>query len=60
MVKADRIDLRHCINCAAANRLRSETDSKRATSHASTDIKCPFWKHRFDRDWLKRQFKKSD
>jgi hypothetical protein len=48
MVDAQRVDHRHCVNCTAAKR------EKR--SHAATDAKCPFWQHRFDRAWLKRQF----
>jgi hypothetical protein len=59
VVKEDRLLFRHCINCAAANRFR-EVPDKRNTTHPSTDLKCPFWKHRFDRDWLKRQFIKRD
>jgi hypothetical protein len=56
MVKEDRVLLRHCLNCTSANRNREPT-VRRKTSHATTDAKCPFWQHRFDRDWLKRQFK---
>jgi hypothetical protein len=45
-------DKRHCVNCSASKQTK--------TQHASTDRKCPFWQHRFDRDWLKRQFKQRD
>jgi hypothetical protein len=42
-------DEHHCVNC---------TSSKHAkNNHASTDCKCPFWQNRFNRNWLKRQFK---
>ncbi|KAF7768467.1 hypothetical protein Agabi119p4_7710 [Agaricus bisporus var. burnettii] len=48
---AKRVDVRQCANCTAAKR----PADKRA--HSSTDSKvCPFWKNRFDRAWLKRQF----
>ncbi|KAF7761136.1 hypothetical protein Agabi119p4_10545 [Agaricus bisporus var. burnettii] len=50
-VDAKRVDLRQCANCTAAKR---PADKR---SHSSTDAKvCPFWKNRFDRAWLKRQF----
>ncbi|XP_006459719.1 hypothetical protein AGABI2DRAFT_43097, partial [Agaricus bisporus var. bisporus H97] len=50
-VDAKRIDVRQCANCTAAKR---PADKR---SHSSTDAKiCPFWKNRFDRAWLKRQF----
>ncbi|KAF7773638.1 hypothetical protein Agabi119p4_5805 [Agaricus bisporus var. burnettii] len=50
-VDAKRVDLRQCANCTAAKR---PADKR---SHSSTDSKvCPFWKNRFDRAWLKRQF----
>jgi hypothetical protein len=39
----------HCVNCSAAK--------KGNTTHSATDVKCPFWNNRFDRDWLQRQFK---
>jgi hypothetical protein len=42
MVKVDRVDHRHCINCNSANRFRP-SDKQRKTSHASSDHKCPFW-----------------
>ncbi|KAF7761135.1 hypothetical protein Agabi119p4_10544 [Agaricus bisporus var. burnettii] len=50
-VDAKRVDVRQCTNCTAAKR---PADKR---SHSSTDAKvCPFWKNRFDRAWLKRQF----
>ncbi|KAF7770983.1 hypothetical protein Agabi119p4_6957 [Agaricus bisporus var. burnettii] len=50
-VDAKRVDVRQCTNCTAAKR---PADKR---SHSSTDSKvCPFWKNRFDRAWLKRQF----
>ncbi|KAF7763780.1 hypothetical protein Agabi119p4_8317 [Agaricus bisporus var. burnettii] len=50
-VDAKRVDVRQCANCTAAKR---PADKR---SHSSTDSKvCPFWKNRFDRAWLKRQF----
>ncbi|XP_006455556.1 hypothetical protein AGABI2DRAFT_43128, partial [Agaricus bisporus var. bisporus H97] len=50
-VDAKRVDLRQCANCTAAKRPADKC------SHSSTDAKvCPFWKNRFDRAWLKRQF----
>ncbi|EKM74443.1 hypothetical protein AGABI1DRAFT_47959, partial [Agaricus bisporus var. burnettii JB137-S8] len=50
-VDAKRVDIRQCANCTAAKR---PADKR---SHSSTDSKvCPFWKNRFDRAWLKRQF----
>ncbi|KAF7761128.1 hypothetical protein Agabi119p4_10537 [Agaricus bisporus var. burnettii] len=50
-VDAKRVDLRQCANCTAAKR---PADKR---SHSSTDSKvCLFWKNRFDRAWLKRQF----
>ncbi|XP_006454875.1 hypothetical protein AGABI2DRAFT_61248 [Agaricus bisporus var. bisporus H97] len=46
-----RVDVRQCANCTAAKR---PADKR---SHSATDSKvCPFWKNRFDRAWLKRQF----
>jgi hypothetical protein len=49
MVAADKVDMRHCVNCTASKR------EKR--NHSALDRKlCPFWDHRFDRDWLKKQF----
>ncbi|XP_006455404.1 hypothetical protein AGABI2DRAFT_75630 [Agaricus bisporus var. bisporus H97] len=51
LVDAKRVDLRQCANCTAAKR---PADKR---SHSATDSKvCPFWKNRFDRAWLKRQF----
>jgi hypothetical protein len=44
-------DEQHCVNCTSAKRVKN--------NHASTDRKCPFWQNRFDRDWLKRQFKRD-
>jgi hypothetical protein len=58
MVKVDRVDHRHCLNCSSANRLRA-SDKRRKTNHTAMDPKCPFWRNRFDRDWLKRQFKRD-
>ncbi|KAF7761833.1 hypothetical protein Agabi119p4_9825 [Agaricus bisporus var. burnettii] len=46
-----RVNVRQCANCTAAKR---PADKR---SHSATDSKvCPFWKNRFDRAWLKRQF----
>jgi hypothetical protein len=45
------VERRHCLNCASAKRGNHQ--------HAATDRKCPFWQHRFDRDWHKRQFKRD-
>jgi hypothetical protein len=39
-----------CLNCSAAK--------KSKTTHSATDTSCPFWSNRFDREWLKRQFKR--
>jgi hypothetical protein len=36
-----------CVNCSAAKKSKA--------NHSTTDTTCPFWEHRFDRDWLKRQ-----
>ncbi|KAF7776752.1 hypothetical protein Agabi119p4_5145 [Agaricus bisporus var. burnettii] len=45
------VNVRQCANCTAAKR---PVDKH---SHSSMDAKvCPFWKNRFDRAWLKRQF----
>ncbi|XP_006462336.1 hypothetical protein AGABI2DRAFT_119199 [Agaricus bisporus var. bisporus H97] len=52
-VDASRVDVRHCVNCTAAKR----PADKRA--HSATDTSCPFWRNRFDRLWLKRQFPKN-
>ena len=41
-------DARSCANCTASKKV------KRA--HSTTDTSCPFWNHRFDRDWIKKQF----
>ncbi|XP_006463898.1 hypothetical protein AGABI2DRAFT_120686 [Agaricus bisporus var. bisporus H97] len=50
-VDAKRVDVRQCANCTVAKR---PVDKR---SHSATDSKvCPFWKNRFDRAWLKRQF----
>jgi hypothetical protein len=43
-------DDRHCLNCSAAK--------KSKTAHSTTDTSCLFWTHRFNRDWLRRQFKR--
>ncbi|KAF7768495.1 hypothetical protein Agabi119p4_7738 [Agaricus bisporus var. burnettii] len=51
LVDAFSVDLRQCANCTAA---KHPADKR---SHSTTDSKvCPFWKNRFDRAWLKRQF----
>ncbi|KAF7761132.1 hypothetical protein Agabi119p4_10541 [Agaricus bisporus var. burnettii] len=52
-VDASRVDARHCVNCTAAKR---PVDKR---SHSATDTSCPFWRNRFDRLWLKRQFPKN-
>ncbi|KAF7768475.1 hypothetical protein Agabi119p4_7718 [Agaricus bisporus var. burnettii] len=52
-VDASRVDARHCVNCTAAKR----PADKRI--HSATDTSCPFWRNRFDRLWLKRQFPKN-
>ncbi|EKM74224.1 hypothetical protein AGABI1DRAFT_16914, partial [Agaricus bisporus var. burnettii JB137-S8] len=49
-VDASRVDARHCVNCTAAKR---PADKR---THSATDTSCPFWRNRFDRLWLKRQF----
>jgi hypothetical protein len=41
---------RRCLNCSAAK--------KSKTTHSAMDTLCPFWSNRFDREWLKRQFKR--
>jgi hypothetical protein len=43
-------DEQHCVNCMSSKRAKN--------NHTSMDHKCPFWQHRFDCDWLKRQFKR--
>ncbi|XP_006455427.1 hypothetical protein AGABI2DRAFT_76017 [Agaricus bisporus var. bisporus H97] len=53
-VAASRIDVRQCVNCTASGR---PADKRQ---HAATDLKCPFWQHRFHRAWLRRQFKARD
>jgi hypothetical protein len=45
------VERRRCLNCASAKKSKHD--------HASTDRKCPFWQHRFDHDWHKRQFKRD-
>ncbi|KAF7760497.1 hypothetical protein Agabi119p4_11173 [Agaricus bisporus var. burnettii] len=52
-VDASRVDARHCVNCTAAKR---PADKR---THSATDTLCPFWRNRFDRLWLKRQFLKN-
>ncbi|KAF7783082.1 hypothetical protein Agabi119p4_2458 [Agaricus bisporus var. burnettii] len=52
-VDASRVDARHCVNCTAAKR---PADKR---THSATDTSCPFWRNRFDRLWLKRQFPKN-
>ncbi|EKM81906.1 hypothetical protein AGABI1DRAFT_14032, partial [Agaricus bisporus var. burnettii JB137-S8] len=49
-VDASRVDACHCVNCTAAKR---PADKR---THSATDTSCPFWRNRFDRLWLKRQF----
>ncbi|EKM78564.1 hypothetical protein AGABI1DRAFT_92831 [Agaricus bisporus var. burnettii JB137-S8] len=50
-VDVKRVDVRQCANCTAA---KHPADKR---SHSAMDSKvCPFWKNRFDRAWLKRQF----
>ncbi|EKM73323.1 hypothetical protein AGABI1DRAFT_48856 [Agaricus bisporus var. burnettii JB137-S8] len=48
MVPDDKVAHRHCVNCTASKR--------KERSHSATDKACPFWKHRFDREWLRKQF----
>ncbi|EKM73216.1 hypothetical protein AGABI1DRAFT_88336 [Agaricus bisporus var. burnettii JB137-S8] len=48
MVPDDKVAHRHCVNCTASKREKRD--------HSATDRACPFWKHRFDRDWLRKQF----
>ncbi|KAF7760003.1 hypothetical protein Agabi119p4_11698 [Agaricus bisporus var. burnettii] len=52
-VDASRVDARHCVNCTAAKRPADKRN------HSATDTSCPFWRNRFDRLWLKRQFPKN-
>jgi hypothetical protein len=42
------VEQRSCVNCTSAR--------KEKHNHSAKDTSCPFWKHRFDREWLKRQF----
>ncbi|KAF7761206.1 hypothetical protein Agabi119p4_10615 [Agaricus bisporus var. burnettii] len=47
-----QVEHRQCVNCTAAKR------EKR--NHSATDRRsCSFWKNRYDREWLQRQFKVS-
>jgi hypothetical protein len=49
VVTAENVEHRHCVNCTASKR------EKR--NHSALDRKlCPFWEHRYDREWLKKQF----
>ncbi|KAF7770975.1 hypothetical protein Agabi119p4_6949 [Agaricus bisporus var. burnettii] len=48
MVPDDKVAHRHCVNCTASKREKRD--------HSATDRACPFWKHWFDRDWLRKQF----
>jgi len=49
LVAAEKVDHQHCVNCTASKREKC--------SHSALDQKlCPFWEHRYDRDWLKKQF----
>jgi hypothetical protein len=49
MVAATKVEERHCVNCTSSRR------EKR--SHSALDRHlCPFWAHRFDRNWLRKQF----
>jgi hypothetical protein len=49
MVAAVKAEARHCVNCTSSKR------EKR--NHSALDRQqCPFWAHRFDRNWLKKQF----
>ncbi|EKM74216.1 hypothetical protein AGABI1DRAFT_48408 [Agaricus bisporus var. burnettii JB137-S8] len=52
-VDASRVDARHCVNCTAAKRPADKRN------HSATDTLCPFWRNRFNRLWLKRQFPKN-
>ncbi|XP_006462037.1 hypothetical protein AGABI2DRAFT_70540, partial [Agaricus bisporus var. bisporus H97] len=52
-VAANCINVHQCVNCTTSR----PADRRR---HAATDPKCPFWQHRFDRAWLRRQFKPRD
>ncbi|KAF7759997.1 hypothetical protein Agabi119p4_11692 [Agaricus bisporus var. burnettii] len=52
-VDASRVDARHCVNCTASKR---PADKR---THSATDTSCLFWRNRFDRLWLKRQFPKN-
>jgi hypothetical protein len=48
-VDISHVDDRHCVNCTASKR-------EKRTHSALDRASCPFWKHRFDRAWLHRQF----
>jgi hypothetical protein len=49
MVAAVKVEARHCVNCTSSK--------KEKRDHSALDRqKCPFWAHRFDRNWLKKQF----
>jgi hypothetical protein len=52
MVDTKHVNLYQCVNCTAAKREKH--------SHSAMDkATCPFWKHRFDRKWLRKQFPRS-
>jgi hypothetical protein len=48
LVDAAKADARHCVNCSASK--------KKKRDHSALDRKCPFWEHRYDREWLRKQF----
>jgi hypothetical protein len=48
LVDAAKVDARHCVNCSASK--------KKKRDHSALDRKCPFWEHRYDREWLQKQF----
>jgi hypothetical protein len=52
LVDATKVEVRHCVNCSASKMKKRD--------HSALDRKCPFWEHRYDREWLKKQFPVKD
>ncbi|KAF7785157.1 hypothetical protein Agabi119p4_1322 [Agaricus bisporus var. burnettii] len=50
-VAASSVNVKQCVNCTASGRPADRCQ------HAATDLKCLFWQHRFNRAWLRCQFK---
>jgi len=48
LVDAAKVDDQHCVNCSASKKTKR--------NHSALDRKCPFWEHRYDREWLRKQF----